>query len=57
MTGGELRTHRKAAGLTQAELAKRAGIGRHAVSYWECRDRLDPNGCKRCCAPTFCPTS
>lgn len=32
------------AGLTQAALAQRAGIGRHAVSYWECRDRLDLRG-------------
>jgi transcriptional regulator with XRE-family HTH domain len=44
MTGAELRAHRKAAGLTQAALAQRAGIGRHAVSYWECRDRLDLRG-------------
>lgn len=37
MTGRELAAIRKAAGLSQSELAKRAGIGRHAVSYWECK--------------------
>ncbi len=37
MTGAELRAHRKAAGLSQTVLAQYAGIGRHAVSYWECK--------------------
>lgn len=35
MTGQELAAIRKAAGLTQVELARRAGISRDAVSYWE----------------------
>lgn len=37
MTGAELRAARKAAGLSQIELARRAGIGRHAVQYHEAR--------------------
>lgn len=41
MTGAELSAIRKAAGLSQAELAQRVGIGRHAVSYWECRARVE----------------
>ena len=44
MTGAELRRHRKAAGLSQSVLAQRAGIGRHAVSYWECKAEIDPRG-------------
>ncbi len=35
IAGAELRAERKAAGLSQANLAERAGIGRHAVVYWE----------------------
>ncbi|TNC72040.1 helix-turn-helix domain-containing protein [Rubellimicrobium roseum] len=35
MTGNELRTHRKAAGLTQQQLAERAGFSRDTVQYWE----------------------
>ncbi|MEI4471508.1 helix-turn-helix transcriptional regulator [Frigidibacter sp. MR17.24] len=42
MTGAELAAIRKAAGLSQTELGKRVGIGRHAVSYWETKDRVDP---------------
>ena len=37
MTGAELRAHRKAAGLSQVELAKRAGVARGAVGYWEAK--------------------
>jgi transcriptional regulator with XRE-family HTH domain len=37
MDGDEIRALRKAAGLTQAQLAALAGVGRHAVSYWEGR--------------------
>lgn len=37
MTRAELRAHRKAVGLTQIALAKKAGIGRHAVQYWEAK--------------------
>lgn len=35
MTGAELAAIRKVAGLSQTELSKRAGVSRHAVSYWE----------------------
>ena len=42
MTGAELGAHRKAAGLTQAQLAQAAGIGRHAVSYWESKPSVNP---------------
>jgi transcriptional regulator with XRE-family HTH domain len=38
ITGAELRAHRKAAGLSQAELAKRAGVSRDAVGYWEAKE-------------------
>lgn len=41
MTGAELAAIRKSAGLSQTALAKCAGIGRHAVSYWECKARVD----------------
>lgn len=41
MNGTDLRKLRRQAGLSQAELAARAGIGRHAVSYWECKARVD----------------
>ena len=37
ITGADLRNARKAANLTQVDLAQRAGIGRHAISYWECK--------------------
>ena len=38
MTGAELRAHRKAARLSQAELAKRAGFSQDAVGYWEAKE-------------------
>lgn len=41
MTGAELAEIRKAAGLSQTMLARRAGIGRHAVSYWEQKAQVD----------------
>lgn len=41
MTGAELAAIRKAAGLSQTALARRVGIGRHAVSYWECKPQVD----------------
>lgn len=41
MTGAQLAAIRKAAGLSQAELAQRAGCGRHAISYWECKPEID----------------
>ena len=43
-SGAELAARRKAAGMTQAQLAAKAGIGRCAVSYWETRPNLDPRG-------------
>ena len=44
ITGTELRAYRTKAGLTQATLAKKARIGRHAVSYWECKARVPLRG-------------
>ena len=41
MTGAELAPLRKAVGLSQSELAQRAGIGRHAVIYWKCKPQVD----------------
>jgi transcriptional regulator with XRE-family HTH domain len=41
MTGADLRVHRKAAGLSQIELARRAGVGRQAVQYWERKAEAD----------------
>ncbi|MEZ5676466.1 MAG: helix-turn-helix transcriptional regulator [Thalassovita sp.] len=41
MTGKELAAIRKAAGLSQTDLAQLAGIGRHAVSYWETKPTVD----------------
>ncbi len=37
LSGADLRKHRKAAGLTQIDLAQLAGVGRHAVQYWEAK--------------------
>ncbi len=44
MTGAELRAARQALGLTQTGLADKAGIGRHAVSYWEGKAWVEPRG-------------
>ena len=44
MTGADLARARKAAGLNQTQLGKRIGCGRHAVSYWETKDRLPRRG-------------
>jgi transcriptional regulator with XRE-family HTH domain len=43
-TGPELRAHRKAAGLSQIELARRAGVGRQAIQYWEARAEVNRRG-------------
>ena len=42
LTGADLRKHRKAAGLTQIDLARLAGVGRHAVQYWEAKALVKP---------------
>lgn len=42
--GAELAVRRKAAGLTQRQLADAAGVGRTAVQYWEAAPHLDPRG-------------
>lgn len=44
MTGAELAAIRRAAGLSQTDLARRVGIGRHAVSYWETKAQVDLRG-------------
>lgn len=44
MRGADIRDARKAAGLSQTELGKLAGIGRHAVSYWECKQSFRGRG-------------
>ncbi|WP_246045546.1 helix-turn-helix transcriptional regulator [Rubellimicrobium roseum] len=41
MTGAELRAHRRAAGLSQEELARRAGVTRDTVHYWEAKPRVN----------------
>ncbi|SMO69748.1 HGGxSTG domain-containing protein [Paracoccus laeviglucosivorans] len=41
MTGNELATLRRRAGLSQAVLAKRAGVSRQTISYWENKPALD----------------
>lgn len=40
-TGADLRAHRKAAGLTQVELARLAGCSRETVQYWEKKPAVD----------------
>lgn len=40
ITGADLRAYRKAAKLTQADLASRAGVCRDTVNYWEAKDRV-----------------
>jgi transcriptional regulator with XRE-family HTH domain len=44
LTGAELRAARKAAGLSQIDLANRAGVGRQAVQYHEARDVIGLRG-------------
>lgn len=43
-TGAELKAARKFGGLSQTELGAKAGISRHAISYWESRSSVDPRG-------------
>ena len=49
MTRAELRAKRKAARLSQVQLAKAAGIRRGAVGYWEAKPAVCRNGwaCQR----------
>ena len=44
MTGAQLAAARRAAGLSQVALARAAGVGRHAVQYWEAKPTLDRRG-------------
>lgn len=41
ITGAELAAMRRALGLSQTGLAEKVGIGRHAVSYWETKPKVD----------------
>ena len=52
LTGADLRKYRKAAGLTQINLARLAGVGRHAVQYWEAKALVKhrEHALKRFCA-------
>ena len=47
MTGAELRAARKAAGLSQAALAKQAGYSRDTVQYWEAKGEIRRRGAWR----------
>lgn len=47
-TGADLRTHRKAAGLTQADLARLAGCTRESVQYWEGKAALSAHSALLC---------
>lgn len=42
MTGSELRSERKALGLTQRQIAKALGVSLTAVAYWERGERPMP---------------
>lgn len=44
MTGAELRAARKAAKVTQADLAKRIGVSRDTVQYWEAKAQIGWHG-------------
>ncbi len=47
MTGAELRAARKAAKITQADLAKRVGVSRDTVQYWEAKAQIGWHGAWR----------
>jgi transcriptional regulator with XRE-family HTH domain len=47
MTGAELRAARKAARMTQADLAKRVGVSRDTVQYWEAKAAIGSHGAPR----------
>jgi transcriptional regulator with XRE-family HTH domain len=42
LSGRELAAFRRELGLNQTELARAAGVGRNAVSYWECKANVCP---------------
>lgn len=42
--GADLKELRRSKGFSQSGLARLAGVGRHAVSYWECKAEVDPRG-------------
>ena len=44
MGGADLKELRRSKGFSQSGLARLAGVGRHAVSYWECKAEVDPRG-------------
>ncbi len=41
VTGAELRQHRRAAGLSQEELAEQVGVTRDTVRYWEAKAEVN----------------
>lgn len=43
MIGENIKTHRKALGITQAQLAERVGVSKYAVFSYE-NDRMKPTG-------------
>lgn len=57
-TGDRIRAARKAAGLTQAEVCKRLGVGSTTVNQWE-RGKREPKmiTVKRIAAAIGCPLS
>lgn len=48
-----LEERRKAAGLTQAQLAKKLDVGQTAISHWECGRWVPLNKYKRKLAKVF----
>lgn len=47
MTGADLRAARKAAKMTQADLATRIGVSRDTVQYWEAKAIIGFHGAWR----------
>ena len=41
LTGKDLKRLRRARGVNQSEMGRMIGIGRHSVSYWECKPAFD----------------
>ena len=48
MTGAEIAAARRRAGLSQAALGARVGVRRQAVSYWETKAQVRPQGHAPC---------